>query len=97
PVDGEVTIHIFLKGSQIFTRVQDTGIGIESTELSCIFERFYRVDKSRARSSGGNGIGLTIAQHLVLAHDSIILVESSGLGCGSTFIFALPVDFVNIP
>lgn len=87
---GEVTIKTYVDSGQVFTCIQDTGIGIDSTELSRIFERFYRADKSRARHSGGNGIGLTIARHLVLAHDGTIRVESSGLGCGSTFIFVLP-------
>lgn len=91
PTGGEVTIETYLDDNQVFTCIQDTGIGISLTELPRIFERFYRADKSRARHSGGNGIGLTIARHLVLAHNGIIRVESSGLGCGSTVIFALPL------
>ncbi len=70
--------------------VSDTGIGIAPEELPRIFERFYRVEKSRSRTHGGSGIGLTIAAHLVRTHDGRITAESSGPGRGSTFSFTLP-------
>lgn len=91
PSGGKVTIQSYHEENQIITHIQDTGIGIHSNERLRIFERFYRIDKSRARHSGGNGIGLTIARHLILAHGGTIRVESSGLGYGSTFIFTLPL------
>ncbi len=70
--------------------VQDTGIGIPAEHLSHVFDRFYRVDKSRSRrAGGGNGIGLTIARALVEAHGGRIWVESGGEGQGSTFKFTL--------
>jgi len=69
----------------------DTGIGISPEHLPHIFERFYRVDKSRSRAGGGSGIGLTIARHLVEAHGGRIWVESAGAGQGSTFAFTLPL------
>lgn len=94
PADGKVTVHIHQNDNQIITKIQDTGIGLDASELTRIFERFYRVDKSRARSSGGNGIGLTIAQHLIFAHDGTIRAESSGRDDGSAFIFTLPVSAV---
>lgn len=91
PIDGTVTVQCYQDGNQIVTRVQDTGIGIQSADLTRIFERFYRVDKSRARSSGGNGIGLTIARHLIFAHEGTIRAESPGKDGGSVFIFTLPL------
>ena len=74
--------------------VSDTGEGIPPEDLSMIFERFYRVDKSRARTTGGTGLGLTIAKRLVEAHGGTIKVKSK-VGQGSTFTFTLPV--INTP
>ena len=71
-------------------RVRDFGQGIASEHLGRIFERFYRVDKARSRESGGTGLGLTIAQHMVQAQGGTIRAESE-LNRGSTFIFTLPV------
>ena len=68
-------------------------IGIPAEHIPHLFTRFYRVDKSRSRQSGGgSGIGLTIARHLVEAHDGRIWVESRGAGQGSTFSFSLPIS-----
>jgi signal transduction histidine kinase len=70
--------------------VTDTGEGIPAKELPNIFERFYRVDKSRARATGGSGLGLTIARRLVEAHGGRIEVQSES-GKGSRFAFTVPV------
>ena len=70
--------------------VTDTGTGIPPGELPAVFERFYRVDPSRTRSSGGAGLGLTIAKQLVEAHGGMISAESE-LGEGSRFAFELPL------
>ncbi len=70
--------------------VEDTGPGIAETDLPHVFERFYRVDKSRSRSTGGVGLGLTIARRLVEAHGGSMAVVSA-VGEGSTFSFTLPL------
>lgn len=70
--------------------VTDTGMGIPKKDLPRIFERFYRVDKARSRSSGGTGLGLSIVKHLVDLHHGVISVKSD-LGIGSSFIIELPL------
>jgi two-component system phosphate regulon sensor histidine kinase PhoR len=69
--------------------VEDFGAGIPSEHLSRLFERFYRVDKTRSRESGGTGLGLSIAKHIVESHRGRMWVESE-LGRGSRFCFTLP-------
>jgi histidine kinase len=71
--------------------VQDNGIGIPAEALPYLFERFYRVDQSRARASGGSGIGLTISRHLVWAMGGELTAVSDGPGKGSCFTFTLPL------
>lgn len=77
--------------SCLLLTVTDTGTGIPAEHLPHVFDRFYRVDKSRSRAGGGSGIGLTIARHLIEAHGGQIWAESEGMGKGSQFIFYLPV------
>jgi signal transduction histidine kinase len=69
--------------------IQDTGSGIPQSDLVRVFERFYRVEKSRTRDSGGTGLGLAIAKHAVESQGGTISVESK-LGTGSTFTISLP-------
>jgi signal transduction histidine kinase len=69
--------------------VVDTGIGIPSTDLPRITERFYRVDKARSRELGGTGLGLAIVKHLVQAHGGELWLDSE-LGKGTTVNFSLP-------
>lgn len=69
--------------------VQDHGEGIPESDLKRIFERFYRVDKTRSRKTGGTGLGLSIAKHLVENHGGEVGVDSK-LGAGSTFFFTIP-------
>ena len=78
-----------LSGNQcLLITITDTGIGLTTEQLNYIFERFYRVDKSRSRAGGGSGIGLTISKHLVEAHSGILAATSSGLNQGSSFTIA---------
>ena len=88
---ASVTIQAARLDAAIRFSVQDTGVGLTPDDLTKVFQRFYRVDKSRARASGGSGIGLTIAQHIVEAHGGQIWAESPGLNQGSTFSFTLPL------
>jgi signal transduction histidine kinase len=89
---GTVTVTAARHAEEIRISVQDTGVGIPAEHLPHIFDRFYRVDKSRSRQSGGgSGIGLTVAKYLVEAHGGRIWIESKGEGQGSTFTFTLPV------
>jgi histidine kinase len=90
PNGGEVEMHTWIEDERIITAIRDTGIGIAAEHLPHLFERFYRVDKSRSRSSGGSGIGLTIARHLMYAHGGDLYAESPGVGRGSTFYITLP-------
>ena len=87
---GNITVAAKKQGDWVEVSVSDTGEGIPAADLSNIFERFYRVDKSRARATGGSGLGLTIAKRLVEVHGGKITVQSQ-LGKGSRFSFTLPV------
>jgi len=93
PSGGEVTVSAAKTGDEVLVTVKDTGFGIPAESLPHIFDRFYRVDKSRSRAAGGgSGIGLTIANALVEAHGGRIRAESRGENQGSTFTFTLPIS-----
>jgi two-component system sensor histidine kinase BaeS len=92
PSEGRVSLRASRENGKVRIAVKDNGIGISAEHLAHVFERFYRVDKSRSRVGGGSGIGLTIARHLVEAHGGKIEATSDGLGLGSTFSFTLPVS-----
>jgi signal transduction histidine kinase len=97
PEGGSITVSARELGNQVEVAVSDTGEGIPADDLPNIFERFYRVDKSRARATGGSGLGLTIAKRLVEAHGGKIEVQSE-LGKGSRFAFTVPrADQVSAP
>ena len=83
----EVGIEDLTK-NKVIVRITDNGEGIEKQNISRLFERFYRVDKSGARSEGGSGLGLAIVKHIIEGHDEKIYVESQ-IGVGSEFSFTL--------
>jgi len=87
---GIITVAATKQDNWVEVSVSDTGEGIPAADLPNIFERFYRVDKSRARATGGSGLGLTIARRLVEAHGGKITVQSR-VGKGSRFSFTLPI------
>ena len=89
--DGTITVTAKQEDGWVEVAVIDTGEGIPAEDQPNIFERFYRVDKSRTRATGGSGLGLTIAKRLVEAHGGKIKAQSE-LGKGSRFSFTLPVS-----
>ncbi len=86
--NGETKLKIHDVGDKIIVEVVDNGIGISKVHLPRVFERFYRVDKSRSRAQGGTGLGLAIVKHIIEAHKQTIEVMSTE-GVGSTFSFTL--------
>lgn len=85
---GFVKVGFYDFGDKIMVEVSDNGIGIDKKSLPRIFERFYRVDKSRSREQGGTGLGLSIVKHIIEAHNQTINVQSV-LDEGTTFTFTL--------
>ena len=88
---GIISIVIEQNDSYVILKVRDKGIGIPPDEQERIFERFYRVDKSRSREVGGTGLGLSIVKHAVIIHNGSIRLNSTP-GEGSEFIITLPKE-----
>ncbi len=86
---GWCEVRSFDAGDHVLVEVSDNGIGIAAEHLPRLFERFYRVGKSRARNEGGSGLGLAIVKHIVESHGGVINVRSRE-GEGTTFAFTLP-------
>jgi two-component system phosphate regulon sensor histidine kinase PhoR len=91
PSGGRVNVKVFEDNGFALLRVEDTGIGIPEDNIPRLFERFYRVDKSRSRALGGTGLGLAIVKHIVNLVGGHITVNSF-VGKGSTFTVSLPLD-----
>ncbi|MHB1043494.1 MAG: sensor histidine kinase [Eubacteriales bacterium] len=89
PAGGEVKIEVMERPEEIVVAVSDDGPGIPPEEQALIWERFYKVDKSRTRTGGGTGLGLAIVKEIVEAHGGMIEVISEP-GEGSVFSFAIP-------
>jgi signal transduction histidine kinase len=96
PATGSVEVHVSSEGDHTRVVVRDTGIGIPPEHLPHIFERFYRVDKARAREEGGVGLGLAIARWVAEAHGGSIWAESEP-GRGTTMTVTLPAAKRIVP
>lgn len=90
PLDKPIELHAFREGNEVWITVTDEGNGIDMGEQSRIFEKFYRVDDRLSRSVEGSGLGLSIVQHVAVAHDGSVDVRSAR-GHGSTFTLRLPI------
>jgi heavy metal sensor kinase len=91
PAPGTISISLRREGQMAVLAITDTGVGIPAEDIPLIFERFYRVDKSRSRAEGGTGLGLAICRHIAEAHGGKIEVESR-VGVGGTFSVWLPLQ-----
>jgi heavy metal sensor kinase len=91
PTDGRISVSLVKQESNAVVSIADTGIGIPPEHLPHIFERFYRVDKARARADGGVGLGLAIAKIIAESHKGTITVASE-VGKGTTFTISIPLQ-----
>lgn len=89
PQEGKIYVKLKKSGNMAKIIIKDTGVGIPKDDLPRIFERFYRVDKTRSREQGGTGLGLSIARELIEAHDGKIDIKSQ-LGQGTSVIVSIP-------
>ena len=88
--NNTVEIAVSENNGQVEFAIKDNGIGIPKGEERRIFERFYRVDKARSRTSGGTGLGLSIVKHIATLHGGNISVKQNENGVGSTFTLSVP-------
>jgi signal transduction histidine kinase len=92
-IDGWVRVTLNADHRFFYVKVADSGIGIPQESLDQIFDRFYRVDKTRARETGGTGLGLAITKNIILLHDGVVKVYSKE-GEGTTFTVRIPLSHV---
>jgi len=91
PDGGTIDVFSGSAGSEVWIRIEDTGIGIPEEDLARVFDRFYRVDKARSRESGGTGLGLSIAKEIISKHGGDIKIESAP-GKGTSVVITLPIN-----
>jgi len=93
PAGGAIRVSLAEADRHAVVRVTDSGIGIQADDLPLVFDRFFKADKSRtvANGAGGSGLGLSIAQRIVLLHGGTITAESDGMDRGSTFTVRIPL------
>lgn len=92
PTGGTITVIGTCRNGEITLTVRDTGEGLSQEELTAVFDRFYRGDKSRSRETGGTGLGLPIVEAVMQAHGGKVEARSKGKGQGSEFMVAFPVS-----
>lgn len=92
--EGSIKVELLSHNKFAEISIEDTGIGIPEDDLPFIFERFYRAEKSRARETGGTGIGLALVKQILLLHNGTIDVKST-VGKGTTFTVSLPLERVQ--
>jgi len=90
PNGGDISVSVMEDHDKVVVKIKDSGIGISDEDQIHIFERFYKADKSRDRTTMGNGLGLSIVRKIVEMHNGVVYVESE-VGIGSTFIVELPL------
>jgi two-component system, OmpR family, phosphate regulon sensor histidine kinase PhoR len=91
PAGGTVHVSCRTVGDRAVVRVEDSGIGIAAEDLPQVFDRFFKADRSRTRGQGGNGLGLAIAQKIVVLHGGATTAASAGPGAGAVFEVSLPL------
>ncbi|WP_307787059.1 SpoIIE family protein phosphatase [Mycolicibacterium mengxianglii] len=94
--DGSITVRVRSEGSAAVVTVSDTGVGIPASEMPRLFDRFHRIENTRARSHEGSGIGLALVKELVSLHGGSIAAESA-VGAGTTFTVRLPFGSAHLP
>lgn len=94
PADGSVLVSTLAAGSEVLVSVRDSGGGIPAADVPHVFETFYRADKSRSRTGGGSGLGLSISKGIIEAHGGRIWIDETG-ALGTRVTFALPVPAAN--
>src|SRR5207302_4798831 len=88
---GKITVRAARGGNVLEIRMEDEGIGIPPADLPHVFERFYRVEKTRSRDAGGTGLGLSIVKHIVGLHGGSVRAESA-LGQGTAIVLSFPIE-----
>lgn len=91
PQGGEIQILGGVTPTEVILSVKDTGDGLEPEQVTAVFDRFYRADKSRSRETGGTGLGLAIVKAIIEAHNGHVEASSEGVGKGSQFAVYLPI------